>query len=118
MGQFINFASGTIFQLLIPTICLFHFKRKGSNLGWQLCLFWIGQNFLNISIYIGDAIRQVLPLVGGGVHDWTYLLTAMGLIAHTHFIAKIIFLIGSAIIFLNFYFIANDAMKHKPIMLN
>lgn len=114
-GEFITTAGGTIFQLLIPTLCLFHFYRRGSNIGWQLCLFWIGQNFLNSSIYVGDAIRQALPLVGGGVHDWTYLLTEMGLIAHTTFVAKIIFLIGSAIIFISFYLIARDAMKHRSL---
>ncbi|MCG2726542.1 MAG: zinc ribbon domain-containing protein [Elusimicrobia bacterium] len=110
-GHFITMAGGTIFQLLIPSLCLFHFYSRGSNLGWQLCLFWIGQNFLNISIYAGDAIRQALPLVAGGVHDWTYLLTATGLIAHTYFIGKLIFFIGSAIIFLSFYFMANDAIN-------
>ncbi|MCK5357196.1 MAG: hypothetical protein KAJ48_02275 [Elusimicrobiales bacterium] len=117
-GRFLMMAGGTITQLLVPALCLFHFRRRGSNLGWQLCLFWIGQNFLNISIYAGDAIRQALPLVAGGVHDWTYLLTATGLIAHTHFIGKLIFFLGSVIIFLSFYFIARDAIKHKPIKLN
>ncbi len=116
-GHFLMMAGGTITQLLVPSLCLFHFKRRGSNLGWQLCLFWIGQNFLNIGIYAGDAIRQSLPLVAGGVHDWTYLLTTMRLIAHTHFIGKLIFFLGSAIIFISFFFMARDAMQYKPLKL-
>ena len=116
-GRFIMMLGGTIFQLLIPAVCLIHFMRQGANLAWQLCLFWIGQNLLNISIYAGDAIKQSLPLVGGGEHDWTYLLTELSLIAHPGSVAKAIFLAGSAIIFYSFYLIALDAKKREPIEL-
>lgn len=118
MGEFIGSAGGTIFQLLVPAVCLVHFLRQGQRLGWQLCVFWLGENLLNISIYAGDAIKQELPLVGGGVHDWTYLLTAMGLIAHTEGTARFIFLLGTAIIFSSFYLIGADALKlHKGLRL-
>lgn len=110
-GEFIATAGGTIFQLLIPAVCLVHFLRRGQRLGWQLCLFWTGESLLNISIYAGDAIKQELPLVGGGVHDWTYLLTAMGLIAHTEGAARAIFLAGSAVIFYSLYLIGSDAFR-------
>jgi len=116
-GRFISMLGGSLFQLLIPALCLVHLLRRGANLGWQLCLFWVGQNLLNISIYAGDAIRQNLPLVGGGVHDWTYLLTELGLIAHTGGVQKFIFLCGSAVIFWSFYLIARDAVKREPIEL-
>lgn len=116
-GRFIMMSGGTIFQLLIPAVCLFHLRRRGSNLGWQLCLFWIGQNLLNISIYAGDAIKQSLPLVGGGEHDWTYLLTELGLIAHTDGTARFVFLLGSAVIFWSFWLIGRDAVKREPVNL-
>lgn len=114
-GEFICMLGGTVFQLLLPAVCLVHLKRRGSNLGWQLCLFWIGQNLLNVSIYAGDAIKQSLPLVGGGRHDWTYLLTALGLIAHTDAVAKFIFLCGSAVIFWSFWLILKDARAREPL---
>jgi hypothetical protein len=116
-GRFISMLGGTVFQLLFPVICLVHLKRRGANLGWQLCLFWLGQSLLNISIYAGDAINQALPLVGGGEHDWTYLLTETGLIAHTPGVARSIFLLGSAIIFYSFYLIARDAGNREPVEL-
>jgi hypothetical protein len=116
-GRFIMMSGGTIFQLLIPGICLAHLKLRGANLGWQLCLFWIGENLLNISIYAGDAVRQALPLVGGGEHDWAYLLTEMHLIAHTDGVSMFIFLCGSAVIFWSFYLIGRDAVKREPIKL-
>ncbi len=106
---------GTLFQLLVPAVCLVHLLRRGANLGWQLCLFWLGENLLNISIYAGDAVKQELPLVGGGEHDWTYLLTELGLIAHTTGTAKAVFFAGSAVIFLSFYFICSDAFRRESI---
>ncbi|MGD9643666.1 MAG: hypothetical protein AB7V08_13115 [Elusimicrobiales bacterium] len=116
-GQFIMTLGGTLFQLLIPAACLVHFLRQGANLGWQLCLFWIGQSLLNVSIYAADAIKQELPLVGGGTHDWTYLLTEVGLIAHPEGVGRAIFLLGSAIIFYSFYLIGRDAVNREPAVL-
>ena len=115
--RFIMMLGGTLFQLLIPAVCLVHLMRRGANLGWQLCLFWIGENLLNISIYAADAIKQELPLVGGGVHDWTYLLTETHLIAHPAGVARVFFLTGSAVIFLSFWLIGRDAMTREPIAL-
>ncbi|OGR45164.1 MAG: hypothetical protein A2X35_02070 [Elusimicrobia bacterium GWA2_61_42] len=116
-GRFVSFLGGTLFQLLIPAVCLVHLKRRGANLGWQLCLFWLGESLLNVSVYAGDAVRQALPLVGGGEHDWTYLLTETGLIAHTAGVAKFIFLCGSAVIFYSFYLISLDARAREPLEL-
>ncbi|MDD5209325.1 MAG: zinc ribbon domain-containing protein [Elusimicrobiales bacterium] len=114
-GRFIMFLGGTVFQLLIPAVCLVHLRRRGANLGWQLCLFWLGQNLLGISIYAGDAVTQALPLVGGGEHDWNYLLTAAGLIEHAAGVARVIFLGGSAIIFYSLYLIGLDAKNREPL---
>lgn len=115
--RFIMMLGGTIFQLAVPAVCLVHLRRRGANLGWQLCLFWLGENLLNISIYAGDAIRQALPLVGGGEHDWTYLLTETGLIAHTAGVEKFIFLCGSAVVFWSLYLIGRDALARAPLEL-
>lgn len=115
--RFLMVLGGTLFQLLVPAVCLAHLKRRGANLGWQLCLFWLGESLLNISIYAGDAIKQALPLVGGGVHDWTYLLTETRLIAHPAGVARAIFLAGSAVVFWSFYLIARDAWAREPLEL-
>lgn len=115
--RFIMVLAGSLFQLLVPAVCLVHLMRRGANLGWQLCLFWIGENLLNISIYAGDAIKQELPLVGGGVHDWTYLLSETHLIAHPAGVARVIFLAGSAVILWSFYLIARDALNREPFEL-
>jgi len=115
--QFIVVLGGTLFQLALPAACLVHLWRRGANLGWQLCLFWLGENLLNISNYAGDAIKQELPLVGGGGHDWTYLLTETGLIGHTVGVEKTIFFAGSVVIFWSFFLIARDALRRESMEL-
>jgi hypothetical protein len=116
-GRFIMMLGGTIFQLLVPAVCLVHLKRRGANLGWQLCLFWLGESLLNVSIYAADAVKQALPLVGGGEHDWTYLLTETHLIAHPEAVGRFFFLAGSAVIFRSFYLMALDARSREPLEL-
>ncbi|HNW43698.1 MAG TPA: zinc ribbon domain-containing protein [Elusimicrobiales bacterium] len=117
LPEFIVVLAGTLFQLLMPAVCLAHLMRRGANLGWQLCLFWLGESLLNISIYAGDALKQELPLVGGGGHDWTYLLTETGLITHPQGVERAIFLAGSAVIFWSFYLIGKDALNRESIEL-
>ena len=48
----------------------------------QFSLLWLGQNFINISVYAADAQARKLPLLGGNkvYHDWNYLLTEIGLL--------------------------------------
>jgi hypothetical protein len=116
-GHFIMMAGGTVFQLLVPALCLAHLRRRGANLGWQICLFWLGENMLNISIYAGDAVSKALPLVGGGDHDWAYLLGATGLTPHVAEVSSAFFLCGSAVILFSLYLIGRDALARKPIAL-
>jgi hypothetical protein len=80
--------------------------------GWQLLLFWLGENLLNISVYTGDPFYRNLPAGGG---DWAYLLTKTGLIMHTHGVSQALFAAGSAVIFLSLYFIARDALTRESI---
>ena len=75
-GEFIGFAGGTLFQLIMPAIFLGYFWRRGDRHAASVALWWVGQNCGHIATYIADARAQELPLVGGGEHDWFYLLSA------------------------------------------
>ena len=79
-GVVTSFLGGTIFQLLVPLLCLIHFIWKKSNYGISFCLFWIGDNIINVGRYIVDARSMQLPLFGGGIHDWNWLLGRWGLL--------------------------------------
>ena len=60
-------------------------------------LWWFGQNFLGIGNYIADARAQLLDLVAGGVHDWTYLLETVGLLIHDVGIGRGVQILGCLI---------------------
>lgn len=71
---------GTLMQLLIPAAAVVSFWRQGHALAFGLMLVWFNQNLFNIARYMGDARAQILPLVGGGDHDWTEILTRWGVL--------------------------------------
>ena len=75
-GEFIGFAGGTLFQLIMPAIFLGYFWRRGDRHAASVALWWVAQNCGHIATYAADARAQELPLVGGGEHDWFYLLSA------------------------------------------
>jgi len=64
-----------------PLAFVVDFRRRGQPRSSDACLAWVGQNLLHIGRYAADARAQRLPLVGGGEHDWTYLLETVGLLA-------------------------------------
>lgn len=80
-GETLHFLGGTLFQLAIPAGVGAHFLlRKESPFGAALCGWWLGENFLGISVYMADARDLALPLVGGGENDWNHLFYQWGLL--------------------------------------
>lgn len=72
---------GTLFQLAFPLAVAWHFQRRDHSVGVAVAWVWLGENLLNVARYMADARAQVLPLVGGGEHDWTEILSRWGLLA-------------------------------------
>ncbi|CAN5230845.1 hypothetical protein BH23ACT9_BH23ACT9_12510 [soil metagenome] len=64
--------SGT--QVLLPLLLAVAFWVKSDDpLGAGIMIAWAGTSAQDASVYIGDAVAQQLPLIGG-VHDWGTLL--------------------------------------------
>jgi hypothetical protein len=66
---------GTLMQLLVPLLVAGSFWWKRQAAGFAFGLFWGSQNLHNIARYMADARDGLLPLVGGGEHDWAELFT-------------------------------------------
>jgi hypothetical protein len=98
-GEFIGFAGGTLMQLFLLAVFLGHFWRRRDRHAATVMLWWIAQNLWNISRCIADARTQDRPLVGGGEHDWAYLLGELGLLRQDHAIADGVHFVG-AILFI------------------
>ena len=80
LGPFLRIAGGTLMQILLPAILVGYFYGRHYRFGTQVSLFWLGHNFINISVYAADARARVLPLLGGdrAGHDWAALLGIVG----------------------------------------
>jgi hypothetical protein len=106
LGQFIMVLGGTIGQLLVPTAFTVYFYMRKEFYSSAVTLFWTGQNFFGISLYVKDARAMALPLVsvGGGedtIHDWNYILSKLGLLRWDQVIGNMIFLWGIVIIIIS-----------------
>lgn len=94
-GEFIGMAGGTLFQLIVPAVFVGYFWWNEKHFSAAVVLFWVGQSFINIHIYAQDAITMQLPLVGGGIHDWNWMLTRLGLLDSTKTIAGLFRVLGT-----------------------
>lgn len=108
-GEFMGSLGGTLGQLIMPQVAGWTLLLKTRDpFGAAVCLWWFGENLLDIAPYINDARAGELPLLGGnfghsspyGFHDWEYLLTETGLIGRDHALADVSFALGSAIMLL------------------
>lgn len=93
-GDFLQFAGGTITQLAFPLIFAGYFWRRGDRHSATVALWWFGQSWWNVSVYIDDARDLQLNLVGGGEHDWAYLLERLGVLHLDHQISRMAWATG------------------------
>jgi len=93
-GEFITALGGTLLQLLLPAIFVLYFLRRRDRFAAGVALWWVAQNLWNVAVYVKDAQAQELPLVGGGEHDWAYLLDALGWLEHDQTVGQIVRVAG------------------------
>ena len=96
-GEFVGFAGGTLAQLIMPAVFAVYFWRQGDRHAATVPVWWLAQNLWNISVYAADARAQLLPLVGGGEHDWAYMLGRLGWLSLDTRISRVIWLTGVAV---------------------
>lgn len=95
-GEFMHFVGGTLGQLIFPIAAFFSLYKQQQHFSAALTLFWLGQNWINISVYARDARARNLPLLGGegSEHDWSYLLYQMNLLHHDQAVGNFFFALG------------------------
>ncbi|HIF94408.1 MAG: hypothetical protein ABGX04_03095 [Myxococcales bacterium] len=87
MGPTVHFLGGTIGQLFFPVACALHFVQSGKPYEARLMGIWFAESLMYTARYLGDAQAQALPLVGGHIHDWNWLLSRWGLLPNCESIA-------------------------------
>ncbi len=81
-GRTLHFLGGTLGQLFFPVAAAFHFLTQGRLFDACICVLWLGESLMYAAEYMADARVQQLPLVGGHIHDWHWLLTTWNLLPH------------------------------------
>lgn len=94
-GDTMWFLGGSLLQLLLPAAAtVYFFSVRHERFAAAACLWWVGENFLNIARYMHDAPVEELPLVGGNIHDWKYLFTKWDLYRQARDIAEVVRVLG------------------------
>jgi hypothetical protein len=90
-GRFVHIAGGTIMQIVLPLLIIWYFFRTGYLPGIQIFAVWLGQNFINISVYAADAQARRIPLLGGRgvIHDWHYMLGKTGMLEYDYLVGYV-----------------------------
>jgi hypothetical protein len=105
-GRFMTSLGGSLNQLLVPLLCITAFLLKARDtFAAAFCLWWFGENFMDLAPYIDDARSLTLPLLGGntgrtspyGFHDWEFILKESGLAHHDHALAQIAYRSGTVL---------------------
>jgi hypothetical protein len=103
-GEFMTVLGGSLCQILVPVLC-------AASCAWQyrnwfasaVCVWWAGQNLVDVAPYIADARALQLTLIGGRTgaevegHDWEYLLTALGMLHRDVALGRFAHLAGSLV---------------------
>jgi hypothetical protein len=95
-GRFIYTLGGSLMQVIIPGMFVVFYTIKRVRIGLQIFLLWLGENIINISVYVSDARARKLPLLGGHkvYHDWHWLLGEMGLLDYDEILGQMLFAVG------------------------
>ncbi len=80
LGSWPHFLGGSLGQLVFPLACMIQFQRQGQPFERWVCTLWLAESLMYLAEYLGDAKVQRLPLVGGHIHDWNWMLSRLGLL--------------------------------------
>ena len=117
LGQFMTVLGGSLMQVLIPVVAAIAFIRQQQPFGAAICVWWAGQNLVDLAPYIADARSLQLVLIGGKTgaevegHDWEFILTRLRLLHHDQTIGRIVHALGMVIMIGALAFAARSAAR-------
>lgn len=111
LGEFMTILGGSLFQCLVPLILCIAFLRRHEPASAAACLWWMGQNMLDVAPYIADARALELSLVGESSeeivemralrHDWHNILDRLNALDWDIALARLDWLLGSLVVVLS-----------------
>jgi hypothetical protein len=102
-GEFVYILGGSLGQIIIPVVCAVAFARRDDWFAVTVCLWWAGENLVDLGPYIADARALQLPLIGGRTgaevtgHDWEAILERLGWLHLDHALGMSAHFTGSVV---------------------
>ena len=83
LGEFMRILGGSLMQVIVPIACAVAFAKRDDWFAVAACVWWAGENLVDLGPYIADARALQLPLTGGQTgaetgHDWEAILGRLG----------------------------------------
>jgi hypothetical protein len=113
LPRFFYILGGSALQVLLPIVCALTFLHQRQIASFAVALFWTGESITDVAIYMADAKRQALPLLGGDgtAHDWNYLLGQLHLLGWAQSLARLTFGVGILLITVALVIVANETHR-------
>jgi hypothetical protein len=117
LGQFMSVLGGSLLQVLIPVVCAVAFVRQEQFFGAAICVWWAGQNLVDLAPYIADARALQIVLLGGRTgaevegHDWEYILTRLRITHLDQTLGRISHALGIVIMIASLAFAARTVAR-------
>jgi len=105
-GQTAHFVGGTLGQLLFPAVVALYFLKRGQRFEACIVGIWFAESLMYTAAYISDARALALPLVGGHIHDWNWLLARWGVLRQAETIGGLVHFTASLTAITLLYFAA------------
>jgi len=86
--------AGSFMQVALPLVVCGYFFYRRDRFAACVTLAWAAESLNNVSVYVYDATRMVLPLFNddgsGAGHDWHNILGELGLLGWTDPLAYLV----------------------------
>ena len=113
LPRFLYVLTGSALQVILPAICAWTFLQQRQPGSFAVALFWTGESVTDVAVYIADAKKRALPLLGGDPtgHDWNYLLGQLGLLNWAQLLGRLTFGLGIVIIAIALGILVNETYR-------
>lgn len=97
-GRMLHILGGSFWQIVFPLLSFLIAVRQRSQVA-PFALFWVGENMMDVSLYMRDAPLRRLPLLGGhkSGHDWHNLFQMWGMMDSAETVADGMYYLGATI---------------------
>jgi len=118
--QFITSLNGTLFQLALPIIVIFYYRKRFNTLGVGLGFMWLAQNLIYVAWYMSYAQtpnKYPFFLGGAATHDFWYMFSQLGVLEYDWLIAGLVRVIAVLMLLSSYFYLLYSAYfsNTKPI---